>query len=75
MTLDSTKSPSLKLTGRVDLLGLNDSIDAAIDKSGFDILLNKDLGQAHFKDIKTHYGSLRDCNASRVLHIRDRHPD
>ena len=64
MTLDSTKSPYLKLTGRVDLLGLTDSIVAAVDKSGFDVILNRDLGIAQFKEMKTHYKSIRDCNAS-----------
>ena len=64
MTLDTSKTPYLRLTGCLDLLGLKDSIDATVDKSGFETTLNKDLGIAHFQDVRIRYKSPRDCSAS-----------
>ena len=46
MTLDTTSSPILKLTGRAELLGLSQSIDATVEATGFSVCSDQDVGLA-----------------------------
>lgn len=41
--------PILKLSGMFDLMGLRDSIEVSIDKSGFDFTFEKQLGVVEYK--------------------------
>jgi hypothetical protein len=62
MTLDTTGMPMLLLTGRLGLLGLSQSINAAVDASGFEAALDQDLGIAHYK-VNARYRSPNDLRA------------
>jgi hypothetical protein len=44
MTLDTSGSPLLRLTGQIVLLGLSESIDATVERSGFTVALDRNLG-------------------------------
>lgn len=48
MTLDTSRLPLLRLTGRIDLLGLSRAIDVAVDAAGFAVELDQDLAAAHY---------------------------
>ena len=61
MQLDTANSPFLKITGKVFLLGLSQSIDASLDKSGFSLRIEENLGIARYE---------LDCQVSSLSNFR-----
>jgi len=56
MTLDTTASQVLKISGRVALLGLSETLDATVDRTGFSVRLKESLGIANY-DLTASYES------------------
>jgi hypothetical protein len=48
MTLDTTSAQILKISGRIALLGLSETLDATVDRSGFSIVLQQNLGISNY---------------------------
>ena len=48
MQLDTANSPFLKISGKVFLLGLSQSIEASLDDSGFSVRIDENLGIASY---------------------------
>jgi hypothetical protein len=58
LLLDTTGSPMLRLNGNVTLLGLSDSIDASVDKSGFSVRLQQSDALGKY-DLNTQFTSVQ----------------
>jgi hypothetical protein len=53
MLLDTTGSPMLQLSGKLLFLGLSETIEAAVDRSGFQLRLERNMGVGRYAlDVK-----------------------
>jgi hypothetical protein len=48
MTVDTTSAQIVRISGRVSLLGLSETLDATVDRTGFSVALTQSLGIANY---------------------------